>query len=1043
MADHHEVKFEQELCEYLAEQGWLYSVTDAGYDKARALFPEDLLGWLADTQPDELAKVAGHEALLDRVAKVLDGDLNTTGGTLNLLRRGFSTGSATFSMAQPKPADDLNPVTQERYARNRLRVVRQVHYSTSNGHKSLDLVLFLNGLPVATTELKTDFVQSSGIAVEQYRKDRTPRDPVTRKIEPLLQFGKRALVHFAVSNTDVQMTTRLAGDDTRFLPFNMGRDGGAGNPDNPHGSATSYLWERVWQRDAWLGILLSFMHLHTDRKVNPVTGEQRISESLLFPRFHQWEVVSKLVAAARSEGSGYRYLVQHSAGSGKSNSIAWTAHQLSTLHRVSTSGAGAPCSTTGEPEKAFRSVIVVTDRNVLDAQLRETIRKIDHKAGVVVAIGDEANKSGKSKSQELADALRSGAAIIIVTIQTFPFVGKALADADLAGERFAIVADEAHSSQTGTTASELKKVLTPAEVAELEDGGEVGTEDLLALAMSERAASPNISYFAFTATPKNKTLELFGTPPDDGDGNPRPFHLYTMKQAIEEGFILHVLDNYTPYDMAFRLAQHVKNADGSRSSMEVDQSEATKELMHWVRLHPTNISQKVRIVVEHYRSNVAWRLDGKAKAMVVTGSRKEAVRYKLAMDAYIREQQYHDVTTLVAFSGSVTDPESGPEPLTETSMNPGLKGRTLPAAFGTDDFNVMIVANKFQTGFDQPLLVSMYVDKRLAGVTAVQTLSRLNRTAPGKDTTYVVDFVNDPDEIVEAFKPYYEEAALSGTTDPDLIHDLRGKLDAEGLYTDEEVAAVADAWVRDAGGPKAHERLEGLFSAPRSRFTQAYDHAVMIDDEATVERLEMFRKDVDSYVRLYDFLSQIVDYGNTDLEKRSIFLRLFARLIRTETRHETIDLSDVVLTDLAHREGDAQDLSLRGDPVLLDPMTAAGSGVARDPRLVKLAEVIARMNELFDGGDFTDTDIGSLAEHVVKKMLENQTIRTQVQNNSPQQVASSPALEAGFTDAIIEARGSYADLTGQLLGARDKRAAFLKELIGLIYVVLPEMDASA
>ncbi|MDQ3158423.1 MAG: type I restriction endonuclease, partial [Actinomycetota bacterium] len=409
MADYYENKFEAELCEYLADNGWLYSPNDAGYDVARALFPDDVLGWLTETQPEELAKVVqtdspldvqvkAFDGVLDRLVKVLDGDLNTSGGTLNVLRRGFATGPATFTMAQARPADSLNPATLARYAKNRLRVMRQVYYSQNN-RRSIDLVFFLNGLPVATAELKTDFTQSSGIAVEQYKKDRTPRDPSTKKVEPLLQFGKRALVHFAVSNTDVQMTTRLAGDDTRFLPFNLGRDGGKGNPDNPHGSATSYLWERVWQRDAWLKILLTFMHLHVDKKINPITGEMRQNETLLFPRYHQWEVVSQLVESARTDGPGQRYLVQHSAGSGKSNSIAWSAHQLSTLHR--------------QGQKAFRSVIVVTDRTVLDAQLRETIKKIDHKAGVVVAIGDETAKSGKSKSQELTDALNSGAAIII------------------------------------------------------------------------------------------------------------------------------------------------------------------------------------------------------------------------------------------------------------------------------------------------------------------------------------------------------------------------------------------------------------------------------------------------------------------------------------------------------------------------------------------------------------------------------------------------------------------------------------------------------
>ena len=449
MADYHEAKFEAELCEHLAAHGWLYEAGDGDrYDKARALYPDDVFAWLEETQPEELAKVASRDQLLDRIVKVLDGPLETTGGTLNLLRRGFATGAASFTMVQARPETDLNPETVRRYAANRVRVTRQVRYSQHNGN-ALDLVFFVNGLPVATVELKTDFTQTSGLAVEQYKRDRTPRDPATNKVEPLLQFGHRALVHFAVSNTDAQMTTHLRGPDTSFLPFNTGDAGGAGNPANPDGSPTAYLWERVWQRDNWLRILLSFMHLHVETKTHPITGETKRSESLLFPRYHQWEAVTALVADAREHGAGKRYLVQHSAGSGKSNSIAWLTHQLATLHDA----AG---------DKVFRSVIVVTDRNVLDSQLRETIKSVDHRAGVVVAIGDD-TASGTSKSQQLAAALTGLAPIITVTIQTFPVVGQALADAGLEGERFAIIADEAHSSQTGVAAAEIKKVLSAGE----------------------------------------------------------------------------------------------------------------------------------------------------------------------------------------------------------------------------------------------------------------------------------------------------------------------------------------------------------------------------------------------------------------------------------------------------------------------------------------------------------------------------------------------------------------------------------------------------
>ncbi len=677
---------------------------------------------------------------------------------------------------------------------------------------------------------------------------------------------------------------------------------------------------------------------------------------MLFPRYHQWDVVTRLVADTRSKGPGQRYLIQHSAGSGKTNSISWLAHRLSVLHDDGN-------------KPVFDSVIVITDRNVLDAQLQEAIRQIDRTPGVVAHIAG----LGGAKSQELAEALSGGTKIIIVTIQTFPYALQLIQEkADLKGKSFAIIADEAHSSQAGGEASKrLKAALSQSELDDLDDGGTIDAEDVLAAEMAARAASKNLSFFAFTATPpKAKTLELFGHK-SSIDGKPHPFHLYSMQQAIEEGFILDVLRNYTPYKTAFRLTHHgqtfqtedtaasgtVQVWGGEATGELVDKSAAIKSVMNWVKLHPTNISQKVAIIVEHFRENVAWRLDGKAKAMVVTSSRKAAVRYKLAFDKYINEKKYTDIAALVAFSGGeVTDLDSGLEKVTETSarMNPALKGgRDLRDAFATDEYQVMLVANKFQTGFDQPLLVAMYVDKRLSGgVAAVQTLSRLNRTAPGKDQTFVLDFANSSEEIVEAFEPYYEATTLADVTDPNIVHQTMNKLDAAGIYQESEVNGLVADYLKYGKQPaKGHEALNKWVRPARDVFRdrerQARDHG----DSLALEALEIFRKDIGTFLRQYDFLSQIVNYEDPPaIEKLSIYLRHLAPVIADEQLHQDIDLSGVDFDYLAQHAGQLTDSKLAGG-VELEPAKAGGTGTARDPpELVALEQIIAQINDLFSGG---------------------------------------------------------------------------------------------
>ena len=1004
MASHQEIAFEDEICAHLSANGWLYSDNTHGYDKGRALYPADLFAWLEETQADELAKVvtpgaptetAQREQLLDRIVKVLDTPMEHGGGTLNALRKPIGHVSARFSLCEFQPETTRNQSTLDRFEKNRVRVMRQVHYSTAHSN-SIDLVLFVNGLPVATIELKTDFTQSVEHAKRQYKKDRLPRDPKTGHVEPLLGFGTRALVHFAVSNDEVWMTTRLAGNDTHFLPFNMG-DGESGtNPPNPSGSRTAYLWERVLECSAWLDILGKFMHVEVRTDIDPITGKAKKSTTLLFPRFHQWDAVTKLTTVARNEGPGHRYLVQHSAGSGKTNSIAWLAHRLARLHDASN-------------HKVFDSVIVVTDRTVLDSQLQDAIRQIDSQQGVVATItGDEAQKAGEtSKSQLLAKSLTGGKLIVVVTLQTFPYALQAIRETKgLAHKRFAVIADEAHSSQTGETANKLKSVLSTEELADLADGGEIDVEAVLAAEQTGRVGQDKISYFAFTATPKGKTLELFGRP--SAGGKPVPFHVYSMQQAIEEGFILDVLRGYHEYDTAFRIAQTA--ADGRLKAagpgqepqpdedVLVDQNAATKALLRWVKLHPTNISQKVAIIVEHFRQNVEGLLDGHAKAMIVCDSRKAAVRYKLGIDKYIAEQGYTTLRTLVAFSGSVEDLESGPDPFTEASMNPDAGGQDLRRAFAKPDFNIMLVANKFQTGFDQPLLCAMYVDKRLSGVTAVQTLSRLNRTLPsrGKDRTFILDFVNSAEEIQAAFEPYYKAAYLERETDPNLVHDLRTKLDAAGIYTWPEVEATVEAWVRYAG----NNALAKSVDPGKERFRSAYLAAVQKDDKAELDRLDLFRKDVGTYVRLYDFMSQIVDYGETDLMRLAVYLRLLERLIRPGDYVADIDLSDVELTHTQQIDRGVKDVRLQGDKGLTG-VTAAGSGTKPDPKMVLLEEAIARLNELFGDESFTEGQKERWVRNVVDSLMENDTLVEQASVNVESQFLESPDLSDAVTIAVL------------------------------------------
>ena len=1024
MAKHHEVGFEDVICDRLLQGGWFHAPGDAeGYDRARALFPADVVDWVKASQPTAWASLtkshgtAAEAALLDRIRKQLDDR-----GTLDVLRRGVEMIGlkAPIHMAQFRPAMAMNPDLVAKYDANRLRVVRQVRYSLAN-ENCIDVVLFLNGLPVATVELKTDFTQSVQDAVDQYRFDRNPA-PKGQKAEPLLSFPQGALVHFAVSDSEVMMATHLQGPATRFLPFNQGDHGAKGNPVNPNDHRTAYLWDEVWQRDSWLEILGRYIVSERDAK--------KQIKSVIFPRYHQLDATRKLRAAVLAEGVGGKYLIQHSAGSGKTNSIAWSAHFLADLHDA-------------QNHKVFDTVLVVSDRNVIDTQLQEAIFNFERTTGVVATIKSDSG----AKSGQLAEALAGGKKIVVCTIQTFPFALIAVQElAASQAKRFAVIADEAHSSQTGESAAKLKQVLSPGELEELSDGGEVSSEDILALQMASKASLKGITFVAFTATPKAKTLELFGRLPDPSQpasvtNLPEAFHVYSMRQAIEEGFILDVLQNYTPYKLAFKLATEGRDVDKA----EVERSTALKALMKWVQLHPYNISQKVQVVVEHYRALVQPLLAGRAKAMVVVTSRLEAVRWQLAIEAYIKSKGYA-VGTLVAFSGEVNDLQSSSDPLTETNklLNPGLKGGDIRETFKGADYHILLVANKFQTGFDQPLLCGMYIDRRLAGIQAVQTLSRLNRAYQSgpvvKDTTYILDFVNSSDEILAAFQTYYETASLENVTDPNLVYDLRAKLDASGHYDDFEVDRVINAELN----PKStHGDLAAAISPAADRLLKAFKQAqeqmkatkAKGDANGTnaaldeLNALTLFKNDMGAFLRLYSFLSQIFDYGNTAVEARSIFYRRLMPLLEFGREKEGVDLSKVTLTHYKLAGQGKQSLSLTGEGDKLQPMSATGSGSVQDKEKTLLAEILNKLNDLFQG-DLSDDDKLVYANAVRGKLLESGKLIEQASNNSKEQFSNSPDLPKAILDAIMDAFDAHTKMSKQALDSEAVREGLKEVLLG-------------
>jgi type I restriction enzyme R subunit len=892
------------LCKWGTRPEWA-----SDFDRSRGFDTVELFAFIDSTQATEWASLvksyggaedAAHSGFLKRLADQID-----ERGTVDVLRHGITDHGLQLHLAFFEPAHGLTPELVKRYKENRLTVTRQLPYEPAST-RTVDTCLFVNGIPVATAELKNPLTgQSVDHAISQYRTDRDPKN---------VTLARRAVVHFAVDPNRVAMTTKLAGASTRFLPFNLGHDGGSGNPPNPNGHRTSYLWERVWAKDAWIDLLNRFVHVRRPSKGSPAA--RKAAEEVIFPRYHQWDAVLALEAHAKEHGAGQTYLVEHSAGSGKSNTIAWVAHRLSTLHDE-------------RDVKIFDKVVVITDRVILDRQLQDTIYQFEHAWGVVEKIDKD--------SRQLQNALAGEQArIIVTTLQKFPIVAARIES--LPSRRYAVIVDEAHSSQTGETAKDLRMVLGSTEeqeltAAEAEDMGLIANaedpvEEALAKAVAARGKQSNLSFFAFTATPKGRTLELFGTL-DRVENRYVPFHLYSMRQAIEEGFILDVLANYTTYQTYWRIEKSI--ADDPK----YESAKARRAIARFLSLHPWNLAQKAEIIVEHFGAHTASKIAGAAKAMVVTSSRLHAVRYKQAIDAYIAEKGYAGLSTLVAFSGRVVD-DMGTS-YTEPGMNHFPESQTAER-FGTADYQVLIVAEKFQTGFDQPLLHTMYVDRVLTGLAAVQTLSRLNRIHPLKTDTFILDFRNEAEDIADAFEPWYGKT-VAIPSDPNLLWDTRARLDEWDVLRAEEIETTVTVLLT-ISAPRGHGEVYAALDPAVDRF-----RALLEEDRLA------FKDALDKFVRTYSFLSQIVSFADTKLERDYLYCRALAACLRDAVTVERLDLgSEVELSHLRNEVTFDGPLSLASDSGEVRTLFGDALGRRHEPDIEPLSKIIEVLNERFGLG---------------------------------------------------------------------------------------------
>lgn len=985
MKNTQEKHFEDAIEHHLLNNG--YKQGDSNdFDPEHCLEKERFIAFLKSTQSkiwDTLETIHGEET-----ANIITADFRkhvATHGVLKVIREGFKCYGKKLRVVYFLPNNQLNDETLALYGKNVLSVTRQLYFS-ANDKKSLDMALFLNGIPIVTLELKNKFTgQSTTDSIWQYKNNRDPN-------EPIFQFKKGALVHFAVDTDLAFMTTRLSGKQTFFLPFNLGYNDGAGNPpaQGEH-YRTGYLWEQVLQRDSLLDILARFMHLQKDEKKILKDGAiKKISkETMIFPRYHQLDVVRRLIAHTKNIGAGRNYLVQHSAGSGKSNSIAWLAHRLSSLH-------------TEADEKIFHSVVVITDRKVLDQQLQDTIYQFDHKQGVVQKIDED--------TRQLVKALSGGTPIIITTVQKFPFISETLeklqeeqpASAvaiDTRNKRFAVIVDEAHSSQTGETVTDMKGVLNKAGVQEkaaayIQENADED-EDEVIRTMLRRGKQENLSFFAFTATPKYKTLNIFDEP---GITGAAPFHHYTMRQAIEEGFILDVLANYTTYKTYYQITQTAED------DPNVDRKKAARALARFLTLHSHNISQKTEVMVEHFRTHVRHKIGGRAKAMVVTDSRLHAVRYKQSFDEYIQKKGYTDVRSLVAFSGTVIDPDFPDTSYTEVSMNNGISERQLPESFETDEYKVLLVAEKYQTGFDQPLLHTMYVDKKLSGIQAVQTLSRLNRTAVGKDDTFVLDFRNEPEEIYAAFKPFYKITAAEELTDPHHLYRLQGQIAEHQVIHNNEVDDFCKVYFAPKHKLSVHDH---------AKMNNVIDLAVDRYEELAEETQHEFKGLLVNFRNMYAFLSQVMPYQDTDLEKLYTYCRyLITKLPREATGPGYKIDGEVELEFYRLEQKTKGSIHLEpGDAAELKGPTDVGTGKTGVDQ-APLSELIKALNKRF-GTDFTEAD-RLFFEQIEEEAFEDENLKEAAAANNFGDFSS--ILSKAFEGILIDRMDGNEEIFERLMG---------------------------
>ena len=978
-----EKKLEEDIESFfLTEQGG-YTKTADTYDPALGLYVNTLVAFIKATQPKEWTRFE-NTCNSDPVRKFCNAFNNACDslGLIAVLRHGFKHRGIAFRVCYFRPESHLNKTATALYEQNICNVVRQWHYSADNNN-SVDMVLVLNGIPVFALELKNQYTgQTVDNAMQQWMYDRDPR-------EVCFQFNKRILAYFCVDQTDVYMTTKLAKGDTYFLPFNQGsngagNDGGKGNPANPNGYPTAYLWENVLRKESALDIIQKFIHCK-DNKV------------LIFPRFHQLDVVRKLIADVRQNGTGKNYLIQHSAGSGKSNSIAWTAYRLASLHDENN-------------KPVFASVIIVTDRTVLDRQLQETISSFDHTLGTVETIGE-----GKS-SKDLRDAINGGSRIIVTTLQKFPVIYSEVDNTK--GKGFAIIVDEAHSSQTGSSAIKLKTALADTEAAlreyaELEGlaEDEIDKQDKLVQEMIAHGKHKNLSFFAFTATPKGQTLEMFGTECEDGSFH--PFHIYSMKQAIQEGFILDVLQNYMTYHTCFKIAKTIPD------NPDVPASRAAKVIRRFETLHPYNISQKAQIIVETFRSTTSRAIGGKGKMMVVTSSRLAAVRYYHEVKRYIEQQGYHDVDILVAFSGAVKD---GDDEYTQPMLNVRKDGTHITddqtKAEFHDNFNVLIVAEKYQTGFDEPLLHTMIVDKKLRGVKCVQTLSRLNRTCAGKNDTFVLDFVNTAEDIQEAFQPFYQETSLSQEVNTDLIYKLQKELRGYNIYSDSDIEAFSSIYYSTK---KQDSTMLGKMTSALKPVADRYNGIT------TSDRYN-FRRQVRSFVKWYGYISQICRMFDVPMQKEYVFCSYLLRLLPAEPV-KMIDLEGALRLEFYKLEQ-----TFKGDIVLTDTAgvyePAGGKGKATPEPKEPLEEVINKINELF-AGNFTDAD--RVLIYALHDKLKDDKKLKKIARTSDAQVFSESIFPKTFDEVAQDSYVEQTEAFTSLFQNKSKYKAIMSALAGMLY----------